>query len=217
MSELPFVIPKGQEVPTAPAIIIPDVVRSASQLARAFALENVQITQSPKENYKIPQPNYTQDAAVSISATLGTIVLSDLTFHSQTYQDDLGNSFTFPDIVLQTVLLSVNQSKNIVKTQIQGRNGSIKEYISLGDYMVTINAIICGPNGVYPKSDMKDLITMLNCNQAISVTSWYLMQFGIFSIVIETYDINQDEGQYSRQTVSISASSDREVSFTFQA
>jgi len=123
---------------------------------------------------------------------------------------------TFPDILLQAVLLSVNQTKNIVKTQIQGRAGTIKEYIGMGDYSLSIRLIICGDNGVYPEQAVQDIVTMCNCNKEITVTSKYLNKFGIQYLVIESYDINQDEGQYSRQAISISASSDKPVNLRFK-
>lgn len=217
MSDLPFNIPSviEQPVPVGRNLIIPTVVRSALQLARTFALQNVQIIQPQKQNFNIPDNQSPPDQQLYLSL-LGTKVLIDLTFHGQTYQNESGHLFTFPDIILETVLISVSQAKNIVKTPVQGRKGTIKEYIGLGDYQLTINAIICGDNGVYPKQDVQDMIIMCECPDAITVTSSFLNMFSINSIVIDNYDINQDEGQYSRQPISITASSDQEVNLSFR-
>jgi len=193
--------------------IIPTVVKSASQLARAFNLQNVRIIQPQKSNYIVPE-GATPDPQL-YSSLLGTSVLVDLTFLAQTYTNELGQQRSFADITLETVLLSVNQSKEIVKTKVQGRAGTVKEYISLGDYEVTIAAILTGTNGVYPKSDVQDMLTMLQCNNAVSVVSWYLDLFGINSIVIDSFDINQDEGAYSRQAISVTASSDTQANLRF--
>jgi len=183
-------------------LIIPTLVREVDQLQRAFFLQNLNVV--------------AQDSGVGYNSPLGTIVLSDILFHSQTYTNESGITVTFPDILLQAVLLSVNQTKNIVKTQIQGRAGTIKEYIGMGDYSLSIRLIICGDNGVYPEQAVQDIVTMCNCNKEITVTSKYLNKFGIQYMVIESYDINQDEGQYSRQAISISASSDKPVNLRFK-
>jgi hypothetical protein len=147
---------------------------------------------------------------------LGTIVLADILFHGRVYTNESGIIVAFPDILLQNVLLSVNQTKNIVKTAIVGRSGTIKEYIGLGDFELSIRLIITGSNGVYPEADVQNIITMCNCNEAITVTSKYLNKFNIQYLVVESYDCNQDEGQYSRQPISITASSDRPVNLRFK-
>ncbi len=217
MSELPFIIPAGQVASTARNVVVPQVVRNVTDLARTFALQNVQIIQPQKQQFNIPDnSDNPPDPGLGYKSSLGTIVLVDLTFHGQTYQDESGQIFTFPDITLEAVLINLNQTKNVVKTQIQGRKGTVKEYVGMGDYALTINAIIAGANGVYPRSDVQNMIWMMNCPNAITVTSWYLQQFNVNSIFIETYDSNQDEGQYSRQPISITAVSDEEVNLRFR-
>ncbi|MEB0262296.1 DUF6046 domain-containing protein [Mucilaginibacter sp. 10I4] len=212
---LPFNIPViiQDPVDVGRNLIVPTVVSSATQLARRFRLQHVEIVQPQKSDFLIPNGD-AQDPQLYLS-TLGTKVLVDLTFAGQTYKNELGMEYTYPNITLETVLLSVNQTKNIVKTAIQGRKGTVKEYISMGDYTVSINAIITGANGAYPKQDVQDIINMCQCPEAITVTSWYLNMFSINSIVIDSYDINQDEGQYSRQAISLNASSDEQSNLRF--
>jgi len=193
--------------------IIPDLVNDAAVLASAYNLSNVHIVKPSPFHFKMPKTTK-PDPSLYLSA-LNTVVLVDLTFHGQTYTNELGQSRTFPDIVLQTVLLSVSQSKEIVKTKINGRSGTIKEYIALGDYEVSISAILTGANGVYPKDSVQPMIAMLECPGEITVTSWYLNMFSINSIVINSYSLSQDEGGYSRQAISISASSDQTANLRF--
>ncbi len=218
MSTLPFNIPVPvlEPLKVGKNIIIPTVVRELDQLQRRFYLQNVHIVKPKREDFNIPDNQDPPDPGLGYKSALGSPVLIDLTFHGQTYQNELGQTFTFPDITLETVLLNMGQTKNIVKTQVQGRRGTVKQYISLGDYILTINAIICGNNGVYPRSDVQSMITMLECPNPITITSWYLNMFLISSIVIDEYDCNQDEGQYSRQAISITACSDYEVNLRFR-
>jgi hypothetical protein len=108
--------------------------------------------------------------------------------------------------------MTVNQSKNIVTTQIQGRNGTVKEYIGMGDYGIIINGIITtkNGNGHYPIDEVRDLKLMLNANKPIKVASTYLQNLDIKTIVIKDYEFAQETGGYSYQKFSITAMSDND-------
>jgi len=157
-------------------------------------------------NGKIDQ-NYTPDEPVAVSM-LGTPVYSNLDLQGGTYTDNDGNTINYPSITLDAVLFVVTQSKNIVITNIQGRNGSIKEYISDDDYNITITGIIAGGNNVYPKNEVLALKKVLDSPVAINVNSWFLNQFGVHSFVVKDYNFNQEAGRNSQQSFSISAISD---------
>ena len=141
-------------------------------------------------------------------SSLGTAVLTDIQFTGNTWKDNYGNTQTFKTLKFDTILVNVNQSKNIVTTDIQGRNGTVKEYIGLGDYSVSISGVITGKNGHYPIDEVKDLKRMLDANIAINVVSWYLQNLDISSLVIKDYEISQDLGGYSYQRFTITALSD---------
>jgi len=78
---------------------------------------------------------------------LGTPVYARLEFSKDGIENQVGSPSTLDgregarNLILETVLITVVQSKNIIKTPIQGRNGTIKEYIGEGDYMLRINGI----------------------------------------------------------------------------
>jgi len=192
-----------------------------SDLIREYNLQNVRVidarppvvivqtpqssTNNPYED-KIKQTLY-NDTELYKSA-LGTPVLTNIQFLGQNWKDQYGKSQTYKTLTFDAILITVNQSKNIVKTDIQGRDGTIKEYIGKGDYAVTISGIITAKNGHYPKDEVKDLKRMLDANIAIPVVSWYLQNLDISNIVITDYEIAQEEGGYSYQKFSISALSD---------
>ena len=108
----------------------------------------------------------------------------------------------------EAVIITVAQAKNIVKTEIQGRNGTVKEYIGLGDYEVTINGIITGTNGKRPNDQIQALQKMLDAPIPIEVASAYLQGFGINYLVVDSYEMGEDEGGYAYQKFSISCLSD---------
>ena len=157
-------------------------------------------------NGRIDQ-NYTPDEPVAVSM-LGTPVYSNLDVQGGSYTDNDGNTINYPSITLDAVLFVVTQSKNIVITNVQGRNGSIKEYISDDDYNITITGIIAGGNNVYPKNEVLALKKVLDSPVALNVNSWFLNQFGVHSFVVKDYNFNQEAGRNSQQSFSISAISD---------
>lgn len=159
---------------------------------------------------KIPTPPET-DKAIAISS-LGTPVYSNLDIQAGAYTDDNGNTINYPSFRCDSVLFIVSQSKNIVKTAIQGRNGTVKEFISDGDYQISISGSISSKgNNIYPKDDVIALDKILKAPVAIAVNSWYLNQFGIHNIVIEYYSLPQQPGRNSQQDFQITATSDLPV------
>jgi hypothetical protein len=200
-------------------------------------LQNVTIVNGKSENNPYlgkMDLNYKRDEPVGISS-LGTPVYSDLTLLGVEYTDNitgkpvqlqndryrsgknqpvagnnsgLGTAFYMN---IETVLITVSQAANIIKTKIQGRNGTVKEYIGLDDSTVTINGVITGKNGVYPFEEVERLRRWLQAPVSKGIVARWLGNLGIENLVVESYDIPQVEGGYSYQMFSISAISDLPV------
>ena len=115
------------------------------------------------------------------------------------------------EVNVQTVLITLDQPINIVKTVIQGRDGTVKEYIGKDDMQVTINGIITGKNGVYPLQKVNDLKAWLDAPISKGLTTWWLDNLGISNVVVSSFQFPQTEGGYSYQVFSISAISDTPV------
>lgn len=137
---------------------------------------------------------------------LGNNVLSNLI---------LIDKVTQTKIIVDTALFNVTQTKHIVTTPIQGRDGTVKEYISMGDYHISIKGVITGTNGLYPKDTLtqntvtvESLLKMCTINKALSITSWFTLMFGINDIVVTNFTLGQTEGEYSTQHFEITALSD---------
>lgn len=156
------------------------------------------------------------DPALYLSA-LGTPVVADVTFVGGSYTDnDTGRVITFPSLTLETVLITVSQPKRIVKTDIQGRNGSVKEYIGMDDWQITINGILTGPNGIFPVEDFSDIRDIFKAPITIPVVSRYLQLLEIFSIVVQDYLFDQEPGGYSKQNFTLQCISDVPVELIIQ-
>lgn len=142
---------------------------------------------------------------------LGTPVWADVTFKGGSYTDNNGKTVTFGDVKLVTVLLTVHQSKKIITTEIQGRNGTVKEYIGDGDYEVQINGMLTGQNGQYPTDDVLALKAVFNAPIAIEIVAKYLQNLDVFNVVVMDYDFPQEAGKYSTQSFSARCLSDTPI------
>lgn len=134
-------------------------------------------------------------------------VKSAITLKGGSYTGKTPNDIIeFPTVELKSALISIDQTKNIIKTDIEGRPGTVKEYISMSDHVVTISGIISGPAGVYPELEVLDLKNMLKAPVPIEVVCDHLNRWGIFYVVIESYSIPQEAGGISYQNFFITAS-----------
>ena len=140
----------------------------------------------------------------------GGLVFSDLSFEDIT--DSITGLKITQNFPIDTALFTVTQTKNIIKTAISGADGSIKEYISDGDYIINIKGIITGENGVYPFYEVQNLLEFLKLKQNLYISSNYLNDlFGVVSVVIDNFEFPQDEGGISFQKFNINCLSDNPV------
>jgi len=111
----------------------------------------------------------TGSSTQEVTSYLGTPVFADLTLKLDEQDDGLN---------IQTVLFDVDQQRNIITTAVQGRNGTIKEYISDGDYSVTIRGILVDEDPyTYPATQMQELLALLQAPQSLVAVSGFLQLF----------------------------------------
>lgn len=107
------------------------------------------------------------------------------------------------------VLCDVTSTKNIVKTTVAGANGTDKEFMGVGDFIIDIKGVISKTFGhEYPKEEVQKLITLANLPENIIVTSEFLRMFGIYEIVIEEGHFGQVAGRQNSQTFELKCVSD---------
>lgn len=168
----------------------------------------------PKRYNFTPDP---EDAPIATSM-LGTPVYSNLIFladgsgvgNPTTLDPDAGKT----DLRIDTVLITVNMAKNIVKTPIQGRDGTVKEYISDGDYIINVVGAIVSPYSlVYPREEVDLLIRYCQAKQSLAVSSFFLDLFGITNAVIDDYKFSEKLGTRNEQPFELSMSSDQPIEF----
>ena len=162
------------------------------------------------KDFKIPQTE-TEDANPSIpSNAFGTPMYDNLYFKIDGYFNE-ENEFINDtlEIHVNNVLLGVSQTKNIVKTAIQGRAGTVKEYVSAGDYVINGVGTITSDNNTFPIDDLTTLKEIFEIPDSIPVISEFLnLVFDINDIVIESVAFSQKRGSRNEVNFSFSAVSD---------
>jgi hypothetical protein len=156
---------------------------------------------------KFDSINPPKDEAV-LTSMLGTPVFNALEFKRGSYDED-GSNIDFDGLILDNIIITVGQSKTIIKTAVQGRAGTVKEFISDGDYAITVQGMITSPySSVYPQEQVNTLLKLCKAPVPLKIVSKYLQAFGIYELVIENYDFPQREGHYNTQVFSLQCVSD---------
>ena len=157
----------------------------------------------------------------NFKSLLGTPVFDPIIFPAGQF-NELGNVIgppqPFDQLIIPSVIIEVSQTKNIITTAIQGRNGTVKEFVSDGDFAITLTGVLVGQNegnkiidigNAYPDDDVKKLITICKVPDTLTLTSKFLNDvFGINQVVITDYNIPQREATRNMQPFQISMLSD---------
>lgn len=174
----------------------------------AFILSNFGLA-SAKSNfytkYGVEDSGINQDVGF-----LGNPVFGDIYLKSLNDNENL-------QLHIDTVLIDISQSKNIVKTAVQGRSTTVKEYVSRGDYQVILRGILVEDgSSTYPEVKMSYLRQLLEKPEAIGIANDYCNRMGIFNIVVESYRFPMREGFQNAQTFEITALEDRPIEFLLE-
>ncbi len=151
----------------------------------------------------------------------GAPIYDYLSFKGGEYTDLEGRNITYgggigKEFIITPVLLEVSQNKRIVKTEIQGRDGSDKEFISNGDLMFTARGNIVSETNEYPAYEIMILEQILSANTSIEIKCDFMFQFlhRSYDIVIESFNIPQQRGMRNSQPFEIVMSSDNIIELT---
>ena len=116
------------------------------------------------------------------------------------------------EIILINVVQTVELKNTIISTPVQGLSGTVKEYISAQDYLVTMSGSIIGndPN-TFPTANFQKLIRIIETADWIEVVSEYLKLFNIHYLVMDHYRCVQTPGFQHKQDFEIVFLSDKDV------
>jgi hypothetical protein len=196
--------------------------REANYIIRGFNLQRLQ-----SQFFKVPtqfeDDEHTSDK-VPPEASFGLPVFTSLEFEGGQFKPLDGGVISWQPLRIDTVLMTVNMTKNIVTTAIQGRNGTVKEYASDGDYQINIRGVLAGTGqNEYPAIEVEALSRILTVPDTIKVTSEFLGRFGSISpfgvegiqdVVVESFSFPQSEGFHNVQLFNINLLSDTPIELT---
>ena len=118
-------------------------------------------------------------------------------------------------LLINDATVNVALQKQIVQTALVGRAGTIKEYITDGDYQLNISVGLAAvdDNGElidqYPERAVAQLREILERSEALEVSSVFLDLFGITHMVVTGFSAKQMT-HANRQVIEITALSDTE-------
>lgn len=120
-----------------------------------------------------------------------------------------GNEFTLPN----EPLLSVSLSKTIVETATVGkkRRGTVKEYITVEDYQITIRGVCFDEKNPerYPSEQVKMINDLFEIHDSVEVVgNKFFELFKIRHIVLRDKNFDEMAGQQGLQKYTITAVSD---------
>lgn len=171
------------------------------------------------------QRNPFEQATFNAQYFSGRSVLDTITLTAPAYETEVQDRRTgayqkvtiaSESITLSTVVVDVSQTHNIIRTQILGRNGTVKEYIGLDDYELTLRgAVVNTADRTYPTDEMKKLASILQCPEHLAIVSRYLQDiFNLTSVVITGKTFPMSEGVENTQLFELRALSDAPLELT---
>jgi len=145
---------------------------------------------------------------------LGTIVYDDVTFSpvdNPTFytEQDSDIPILIKEVRLQAVAISCQRSKNIVETNVAGRDGSIKQFMSRTDYSVTITAKINERLDFFPFGQLRAIYELENAPVKVNISSKFLnIIHKIDSLVIMDIDTSPEQGSSNEANVTLTCKTD---------
>lgn len=87
-------------------------------------------------------------------------------------------------MLLESAVVELSRTKNIVSTIIQGRDGSVDEFINNGDWNITVTGMLCLDGPAYPLNLVTKLEHFLGMKKPLKIEHESLNALSIYEIVV---------------------------------
>jgi|GEM_PF-4384636 len=132
---------------------------------------------------------FPEDAPAGLSP-LGTPILEKITVRAGSYHTfkvvdglPVRTSVSYPEYTFPLwPMLDVSRNKTVVKTAVNGRNGTVKEYFFTDDHRIGIRGLLVGEGNSYPYGQKRELYALFGHNAALEVVSRTLNGLGVPSL-----------------------------------
>lgn len=128
-----------------------------------------------------------------------------------------GRSYYLPvklnNIYLPYPVVSIRGSKTIVETPMVELDGTVKEFISMDDYSITIRGIIVSDNHLFPEEKITELRDLWLLKKAVPINNALTAIFldGDQKVVIKSFDLPEVVGVKGARPYVMELVSDREL------
>lgn len=102
-------------------------------------------------------------------------------------------------VVLENTVISMTCEKTIIETPLVNRRGTVKEEISINDWIVDVKGIVIGEKD-YPETEVERLKELFNESQALKINNVLTSIFldGQEKVVIKSLKIEDNRGMECR-------------------
>lgn len=151
---------------------------------------------------------------------MGTPVLDSFTFDGGNYQrySEQGNLATvgMSDFLIPAAtIVDFSRDMNVSKTKVLGAGGTIKEIYGLNDWNINIRGFCLTDNSRDSEKTFEEqahaLVTWREVAESINVTGDLFRNKGIYSVVIENFQLSPVQGNPEIYSFNIQAISDKPV------
>jgi hypothetical protein len=124
------------------------------------------------------------------------------------YTPDQSRVFQFPEAVIVDML---DSPKIVLRTNIQGRDGSVKEIINNDDDKIVIMGVLISDTYDFPDRMLKELKNLVKYNGHVIVDDLYLNSNGIDQLVLTDLQYQRKKGMPNTLFFKLEAFSDEPV------
>lgn len=194
-------------------VLVPDA--AISQLREGIVRA---VLRPKRSSYDIPEYQSYLNTPVYGSFIFGNLDNPN----ANNYVDQFGEKKSFTPLKFHECTFQIANTKNIITTALQGFNGTIKEYVSDGDYEISIDGILSGVyNSIsksfeastkYPLNQVKSLVRALKIPAAIPTANNILSSIlDINYTVVTSYSFPRNTAGMNYQRFQLNLISDRPV------
>lgn len=90
------------------------------------------------------------------------------------------------ELVLENCLFDTSNTKRIVQTAINGKDGTVKEWISNGDIIINVQVNILNKERNYPVDELLEIMKFLKLNRELSINETHINKVLDVSRVVVT-------------------------------
>lgn len=142
--------------------------------------------------------------------------------NANNYIDQFGETKSFTPLKFHECTFQISQQKNIITTTLQGYNGSIKEYVSDGDFVISIDGQLSGiynnttrsfkSSSLYPEDYVRSMVRAISVPSAIPVSNNILSTiFNVNFVVVTSFSFPRNTAGLNYQKFQLNLISDRPV------